>query len=115
MNSDLLADLTPSATGSVEPLLAAARQRARRRRKAGEFLTAAAIVTASTAGLLLLFAREAPTAAVSTTQTPVLLSREELLDSFGDQPVALVTWPDGRQQLLAIAAPSAAPTQRQGR
>jgi hypothetical protein len=32
-----------------------------------------------------------------------MLTRDELLDSFGDQPVALVTWPDGRQQLLAIA------------
>ncbi|RFC48698.1 MAG: hypothetical protein DVB22_002833 [Verrucomicrobia bacterium] len=27
---------------------------------------------------------------------------DELLDAFGDQPVALVTYPDGRQQLLAV-------------
>jgi hypothetical protein len=34
------------------------------------------------------------------------LTENELLDSFPeDQPVALVTWPDGRKQLLAIARP----------
>ena len=30
------------------------------------------------------------------------MSESELLDSFGEQPVALVKWPDGRQALIAI-------------
>ena len=30
------------------------------------------------------------------------MSESELLDSFDEQPVALVKWPDGRQALIAI-------------
>jgi hypothetical protein len=34
-----------------------------------------------------------------------MLTEHELLDSFGDQPVALVTMPDGRKRLLSIRRP----------
>ena len=31
---------------------------------------------------------------------PVTVTREEFLDSFTDESVALVVWPDGREQLF---------------
>lgn len=40
------------------------------------------------------------------------LTDDELLDSFGDQSVGLVTWPDGRKQLIAITPAPPGPARR---
>jgi len=87
---DLLADLTPPASS------------------ADHLVAAAAILAITTTLIALLITPTSPQPHLSATQplpTPAPLSPDELLDAFGDQPVALVTYPDGRQQLLAILRP----------
>ncbi len=118
-SSLLLRDLTASGPDGVdgEYLIRALRVRLRRQ----AVLRTAALCMPAAAGLCILAARllpgkesppalppvaltvpPVPEAAPPSGAKPLKLNGEELLDSFPDQPVALVTWPDGRQQLLAI-------------
>ena len=104
---DLLADLTPPAS-SADHLVVTARRLAQRRQTLRDTLAAAAILAITTTLISQLVTTTAPQSHLSATQplpTPAPLSPDELLDAFGDQPVALVTYPDGRQQLLAILRP----------
>jgi hypothetical protein len=104
---DLLADLTPPAS-SADHLVATARRLAQRRQTLRDTLAAAAILAITTTLISQLVIPTSRPSPLSTTQplpTPAPLSPDELLDAFGDQPVALVTYPDGRQQLLAILRP----------
>lgn len=104
---DLLADLTPPAS-SVDHLVATARRLAHRRQTLRDTLAAASILAITTTLISQLVIPTSPRPHLSATQplpTPAPLSPDELLDAFGDQPVALVTYPDGRQQLLAILRP----------
>lgn len=101
---DLLADLTPTAS-SADHLVVTARRLAQRRQTLRDTLAAAAILAITTTLISQLVTPTTPQSHLSATQplpTPPPLSPDELLDAFGDQPVALVTYPDGRQQLLAI-------------
>ena len=104
---DLLAELTPSAAGA-DALAAAARRCARRRRVLRDTGTVAACLCVAVAGVALLPRQTEPPARAAqqkpTATTP--LTADELLDSFGDQPVALVTYPDGTQRLLALVRPA---------
>ncbi|HWB01998.1 MAG TPA: hypothetical protein VG796_03175 [Verrucomicrobiales bacterium] len=104
-SASLLNDLTRSGSGSGDYLIHALHAR---RRRVMQCRIAAVCVLTMTA-LAMLAARLAPTAekpapvAVTPPVKSFKISGNELLDSFPeDQPVALVTWPDGRQQLLAI-------------
>ena len=107
---DLLTDLTlcPSA---IDTLLQEARQQRRRRRETMQASAAAAAIIALAITAIRLGASGTPTAtgpaltATAPAASP-LLNKHELLEAFGDQPVALVTWPDGRQKLLAIQRPA---------
>ena len=107
MNPDtttLLDDLTGPRGEHPAALLAAARTRRRRRVQTRAFAVSALAVIAVTAAVRFMPAPSPAPVIVSTPPAPtVMLTKSELLDSFGDQPVALVTWPDGRQTLLAIA------------
>jgi hypothetical protein len=107
--SDLLDDLTHARAGGAEALVAALRRR--RRGKVAARLGAVVLAGAAAAGLWRVRPPDAvPVAAVAPP--PTSLTPDELLDSFGDQPVALVTWPDGRQQLFAIARSGGGPGRR---
>ena len=104
---ELLSDLTPCTT-DASFLVAAARQRMRHRRQFQLGTAAAALILTAVFVLRLLPAggdHAVPNAVAAVPSSP-MLTQHELLDSFGDQPVALVTWPDGRQKLLAISRPA---------
>jgi len=103
---DLLNELTPSA-GSADFLIAAAHTRARRRCLVLESAAATSFLMLAMAGIVWLLPKSSapPSVAVSAAQMPPPLTDDELLDSFGDQPVALVTYPDGSQRLLAALRP----------
>ena len=114
---DLLTELTPSAW-SADILVAAARRRTRRRKATRAAVAAVAVLAAAVALLpkkqqgatlaTTAATRTAPTMPAphatkgATANTPKELTEDEFLDTFGDQPVALVTYPDGRRQLLTI-------------
>jgi hypothetical protein len=105
MNPDDLLDSLTAPTSSAEHLVATARRLAHRRQTLREGLAAAAILAIATAGISRLVPSQPvgpPLSVIQSLPTPAPLSPDELLDAFGDQPVALVTYPDGRQQLLAI-------------
>lgn len=106
---ELLDHLTRPDAGGVEALVAAARTRACRRRTLREAGAATVILLCAIGGLALLvrpqIVTSRPTETVARTAPPAPLTGEELLDAFGDQPVALVTYPDGSQRLLAIVRP----------
>lgn len=106
---ELLSDLTPCTT-DASFLVAAARQHARHRRQLQIGSAAAALILATVVALRLLPTGETATPPEEAAVTPPspMLTKQELLDSFGDQPVALITWPDGRQKLLAINRPAPA-------
>ena len=103
MNPDttLLDDLTAARSDVAGKLITALQARSRRLAKA-RGLAAAVIIIALIAGVLRDPPQEKHAVAVTSPSRSIMLTQNELLDSFGDQPVALVTWPDGRQQLLAI-------------
>lgn len=103
MNPDtsLLNDLTAARSDDAEKLITALHVH-RRRRARGRALGAGALIIALIAAGLHFRPQEKPTVAVTDPPRSIMLTPNELLDSFGDQPVALITWPDGRQQLLAI-------------
>ncbi len=105
MNSDDLLDSLTAPTSSADHLVATARRLAYRRQTLREGLAAAAILAITTAlisQLVIPTSRPTSLSVIQSVPTPAPLSPDELLDAFGDQPVALVTYPDGRQQLLAI-------------
>lgn len=106
---ELLDQLTRPRPGELETLVAAARTRARRRRV---LRNVAPLVIVSLIALALFpwrlrpQAPNVPPAAHSSEGIqPAPLTGNELLDAFGDQPVALVTYPDGSQRLLSITRP----------
>jgi hypothetical protein len=106
---ELLSDLTPCTT-EASLLVAAARQQVRRRRHLRTGIAAAALLV--TGFTMFNFLPIPPAGASSpdvTSATPPpsspMLTEHELLDSFGDQPVALVTMPNGRKRLLSIRRP----------
>ena len=106
MNPDtttLLDELTATRSADADTLITALRVR-RRHRAQLRTLTVSALLVAFVAGVLHFRPREKPVIVTTPGEAPpsTMLTKNELLDSFGDQPVALVTWPDGRQQLLAI-------------
>ena len=98
---DLLTEITPVAS-SADTLVAAARRQARQRKMIRATATTAALVGIG----LMAIPRKTPQPSLATsppTSNPVRnLSEAEFLDSFGDQPIALVTYPDGTKQLLTI-------------
>jgi hypothetical protein len=107
--ANLLNDLSSTGSDSCDFLVRALRTRQHRRT---QYRTAGVCVLTVTA-LAMLAARLMPghpPLAVNAPQESSKLTENELLDSFPGQPVALVTWPDGRKQLLAIAHP--APVQK---
>jgi hypothetical protein len=104
--STLLDELTGSNGESTDSLVRALRALRRRRAQRRSAAAGALGIVAAALGLRLVRESPAPHTAVEPAGSP-MLSQNELLDSFGDQPVALITWPDGRQQLLAIARPPA--------
>ena len=109
---DLLTDLTP-ASASADFLVAAARSHARRRRIWRDAVAAAAVLAIGVAGIALLpRPQKVPTVAALPAARSLHLTADELLDSFGDQPVALVTYPDGSQRLLAVMRPAMRTPQR---
>ena len=106
---ELLDQLTRPDTGGIEALVAAAQARAKRRRALREIGAATIILLCILGGSILLLqpdkqSAQAPQPVVAPAP-PAPLSGEELLDAFGDQPVALVTYPDGSQRLLTILRP----------
>jgi hypothetical protein len=107
MNPDalsLLDDLTAARGDAGEGLIKALRQHRHRRTQRRALAAGAIAVAAIAAGIRFLPHESAPSHVVTIEpRLSSMLTESELLDSFGDQPVALVTWPDGRQQLLAIA------------
>jgi hypothetical protein len=105
MNRELLSDLTAASPGA-DALVAAVRHRSRRRHRLQSLGVASAAAAVLAAAFLSLPSRPRATGTAQVPATSPMLTQNELLDSFGDQPVALVTWPDGRQQLLAIAPPA---------
>lgn len=99
----LLDDLTPARTGDSGQLVAALHLHRRRRTKRRALGASALIIIGIAVGPC--FQQEQkPAIAATAPPNSAMLTPKELLDSFGDRPVALVTWPDGRQQLLAIAS-----------
>jgi hypothetical protein len=106
-SADLLDDLTGPDSKSADFLVSALHACRQRRMQ----FRLAAISTLAMAALGMLAACLTPDGgppslvAVTPPADSHKLTGEELLDSLSDQPVALVTWPDGRQQLLAIAPP----------
>lgn len=100
--STLLDELTAARGDNAGNLIAALHVH-RRRRAQHRALGAVALVIALSAGALHYKPREKPAIAVIDPPRSTVLTKKELLDSFGDQSVALVTWPDGRQQLYAIS------------
>lgn len=102
---DLLTEITPLAS-SADTLVAAARQQTRQRKVIRATATTAVLVAIG----LMAIPRKTPSPSPSPilTKTPPTsnhvrnLSETEFLDSFGDQPIALVTYPDGTKQLLTI-------------
>lgn len=101
---ELLSDLTPCRTDASFLVAAAARQHARRRQYLQACTGAAAIILTTLLAIRLSpnpNSITAPETAGTKASSP-MLTKNELLASFGDQPVALVTWPDGRQKLLTI-------------
>jgi hypothetical protein len=110
--SALLDDLTAAPTDGADALVCALRaDRRRRTRRQAVAATAVGFVAIATAIGLLTHELPIPSPIGEPSRTPDL-TQSELLDSFGDQPVALVVWPDGRQQLLAIASPPIGSTPR---
>jgi hypothetical protein len=106
MNPDELLDhVTCPDSGAVEALVAAARTRAGRRRAIREAAAAAAVLACAFVGIAHLPRPAGTPPPVAGSPRPVPLTDDELLDAFGDQPVALVTYPDGSQRLLAIVRP----------
>lgn len=105
--NELLEQLTGPRGGDVEALVRAARAGAARRRMLRNTASTALALALIAAGLGLLLRPEPelPTAITTQPQPPPVLTGEELLDSFGEQPVALVTYPDGSQRLLSIVRP----------
>ena len=108
MNPDrptLLADLT-AAPDQIDELITAARKHSQHRvirRKAaliaGPGLICALVIQQQSRP----FPDKVPDPMqVTLPHRAKSLTADELLDSFGDQSVGLVTWPDGRQQLIAI-------------
>ena len=109
---DLLTDLTPCPSDVTALLNAAAMERHRRRATVQAVFAAAAVIALGITAIRLspgsASADSGPVVKVSAPARPSpMLTGHELLDTFGDQPVALVTWPDGRQKLLAINRPAA--------
>jgi|GEM_PF-5616160 len=105
MNPDtatLLDDLTAARHHGGEALVHALRINRRRKAQRRALAVSALSIAAVVAGIRFP-PRESPEQSVAVEPArSTMLTESELLDSFGDQPVALVTWPDGRQQLLAI-------------
>lgn len=103
MNQDnLLSDLTGSAV-SADDLVTAAR-RYKRHRLLGQ-CAAVSLICASWWAFQPTPTPTPPPGTVEkvpTLPTTKPLTTNELLDSFGEQPVALVTFPDGTQRLLAL-------------
>ena len=103
---ELLDHLTRPESGGVEALVTAALTRARRRRALRETAAAALILLCAIGGVSLLVKPQSPSIRpappLAASPGPAPLTGSELLDAFGDQPVALVTYPDGSQRLLAI-------------
>jgi hypothetical protein len=109
-SANLLNDLTCSGRNSGDFLIQALHIRARRRAQYRIAAVCALTLTALAmlAGHLAPIRKSSPPVAVTPPAQSHQLTSDELLDSFPDQPIALVTWPDGRQQLLAIAHPAPA-------
>lgn len=105
--NELLEQLTGPRGGDVEALVRAARTGAARRRMLRNTASTALALALIAAGLGLLLRPEPQLPPALTTQPPPtpVLTGEELLDSFGEQPVALVTYPDGSQRLLSVVRP----------
>jgi hypothetical protein len=98
----LLDDVTGVRRVAADAVVRAARRR-RRRRTVGAAVAGLALVAVAAAALWRR-GTEVPVADLPVPPAPSMSATEdELLSSFGDRPVALVTWPDGRQQLFAIA------------
>lgn len=104
MNQNLSDDLTPSLDSA--PLLRALR----RRRKTRSVVRGSIVCGPLAAAAWLGFwhrpqnpdvAAAAHVAPPAHEETPVkFISKEELLDTLKDQTVALIRWPDGKEQLL---------------
>jgi hypothetical protein len=109
-SAELLKDLT--GTGHSGDFLVQALH-SRRLRRSQVRIVAACALTMSALAILAACLSPGYSSPVAVTAPPVSfkLTENELLDSFSDQPVALVTWPDGRKQLLAIA--HSAPARRE--
>ena len=110
--NDLLDDLTRPASGEIDSLVAAARIATRRRRtiRSTAITTLVALVLAGSWESWHTTPTRStnphpPTATAYPATQPIPLTSDELLESFGDRPVALVTHPDGSQQLLTILRP----------
>jgi len=110
--SSLLNDLTAVPGDSAEALIRALRRRRHRKAQFRAFAVSAIGLAGIAAGIRFFPRESSPSPVAVEPARPAMLTKNELLDSFGDQPVALVTWPDGRQQLLAIAH---APVRRSSR
>lgn len=106
-HKNLLDCLTEPSPNDVTVLVTAAAARARFRRTVRKTAAAslAVMAAAGTFGALLR-PQSQPRAAGPVTSPPVEhvtpLTRDELLESFGNQPVALVEYPDGSQRLLTV-------------
>jgi hypothetical protein len=107
-SANLLDDVTRTGNGSGDFLIRALHVRRQRR----TFCRLAALCVLAAGALAMLAATVIPgkrNRSIPVAVTPPAelqkITGEELLDSFPGQPVALVKWPDGRQQLLAIAQP----------
>ena len=112
--STLLAEVT-AAPDRINELHAAARKHRQRRvihRRAA--VSGAAVVVGALAFLLSNSKPEKAPFAVPPVAShhAKFLTDDELLDSFGDQSVGLVTWPDGRKQLIAITPAPPGPAKR---
>lgn len=106
-SNELLDQLTNPSNEGVESLVALAHRQVRRRRIVCSSGVAALLIFAATALAPLFRPQFQPEPVV--IKKPIveshgvpLMTKEELLDSFGEQPVALATYPDGSQRLLTI-------------
>jgi hypothetical protein len=99
----LLDDLTAAGNDSGEALIRALHRHRRRKTRRQALVFSALSVATLAAGIRFLPRESPPPTLVAEPVRSPILTQSELLDSFGDQPIALVTWPDGRQQLLTIA------------